>query len=161
VENRAEKVTRTNSDTEPFFSVDTTGDFGLLRRDGRLYVDKTQVIARLAGPQGDRNVFLDLTPPAVLAGTVVDRATREPLAGVHLIAIGADSEAGDAPGAEETWVAASSTESNTRGEYRLEFVPGESTSLLVPRKGYEPFLLPLDLVPRERRGGYLIALEPE
>lgn len=57
MENRAEKVKRTNSDAEPFFSVDTTGDFGLLRRDGRLYVDKTQIIARLAGPQGDRSVF--------------------------------------------------------------------------------------------------------
>ena len=44
-------------DTRPTLLVDTTGDFGVLRRDDRLYVDKTQAIARLAGPKGDRSVF--------------------------------------------------------------------------------------------------------
>lgn len=110
---------------------------------------------------GNHEVFIDLTPPAVLAGTVVDRATREPLSGAHIIAIGADSEAGYAPGAEEAWVPAGSTESNARGEYRLEFVPGETTSLLVQREGYGTFRLPLDLVPGERRGGFPILLEPD
>ncbi len=111
--------------------------------------------------QGDQNVLFDLNPPAVLAGTVIDAATREPLAGVNLVAIVVDPEAEVAPGAEEEWIPAGFTQSNAHGEYRLEFAPREATSLMVQRQGYGGFGVPLDLVPGERRGGFLIELQPE
>lgn len=111
--------------------------------------------------EGDQNLLVDLNPPAVLAGTVIDRTTREPLAGVNLIAIVVDPEAELAPGAEEEWTPAGYTQSNAHGEYRLEFAPGASTSLTVQREGYEGFGLPLDLVPGEHRGGFMIELQPE
>ena len=111
--------------------------------------------------QGDREMLIDLIPPAVLAGTVIDRATRQPVAGANLIAITVDTEAELAPGAEEPWTAAGYAQSNADGEYRLEFAPGTSTSLMVQREGYEGFGLPLDLVPGERRGGFMIELQPE
>ena len=108
--------------------------------------------------QVDQDIVIDLNPPAVLAGTVIDRATRLPLAGAHLIAIVVDTEAEVAPGAEEP---AGYALSNADGEYRLEFAPGPSTALTVQREGYEGFGLPLDLVPGERRGGFMIELQPE
>ena len=117
--------------------------------------------SRLIEIQGDHNILVDLNPPAVLAGTIVDRATRQPLADVILTAIVVDAEAELAPGAEEPWIPAGYTQSNADGEYRLEFAPGASTSLMVQREGYEGFGLPLDLVPGERRGGFMIELQPE
>ena len=51
--------------------------------------------------QVDQSILVDLNPPAVLAGTVIDRATRQPLADVILTAIVVDAEAELAPGAEE------------------------------------------------------------
>lgn len=111
--------------------------------------------------QTDQDILVDLNPPAVLAGTVIDAATREPLAGVNLIAIVVDPEAELAPGAEEEWIPAGFTQSNANGEYRLEFAPRKATSLMVQRQGYNGFGVPLDLVPGERRGGFLIELQPE
>ena len=111
--------------------------------------------------QGDQDILVDLDPPAVLTGTVIDRATRQPLAGVNLIAIVVDTEAEVAPGAEEEWTPAGSAQSNADGEYRLQFAPRMSTSLMVHRLGYEGFALPLDLAPGERRGGFLVELQPE
>lgn len=111
--------------------------------------------------QGDQNVLFDLNPPAVLAGTVIDAATREPLADANLVAIAVDPEAEVTAGAEEEWIPAGFTQSNAHGEYRLQFAPGPSTSLAVERQGYGGFGLPLDLVPGEIRGGFLIELQPE
>ncbi len=110
---------------------------------------------------GDQNILVDLNPPAVLTGTVIDRATRQPVAGANLIAIAVDTEAEVAPGAEGDWTPAGSAQSNADGEYRLQFAPGMSTSLMVHRLGYEGFGVPLDLVPGERRGGFMIELQPE
>ncbi|MCY3964967.1 MAG: carboxypeptidase regulatory-like domain-containing protein [Acidobacteria bacterium] len=111
--------------------------------------------------QADQDIFVDLNPPAVLAGTVIDAATREPLAGVNLVVVVVDPEAEVAPGAEEEWIPAGFTQSNANGEYRLEFAPRKATSLMVQRQGYDGFGVPLDLVPGERRGGFLIELQPE
>ncbi|MCY3971191.1 MAG: carboxypeptidase regulatory-like domain-containing protein [Acidobacteria bacterium] len=111
--------------------------------------------------QADQDIFVDLNPPAVLAGTVIDAATREPLAGVNLVAVVVDPEAELAPGAEEEWIPAGFTQSDANGEYRLEFAPRKATSLMVQRHGYDGFGVPLDLVPGERRGGFLIELQPE
>ncbi len=111
--------------------------------------------------QVDQSILVDLNPPAVLAGTVIDRATRQPLADVILTAIVVDAEAELAPGAEEPWIPAGYTQSNADGEYRLEFAPGTTTSLVVHRLGYEGFGVPLDLVPGERRAGFMIELQPE
>lgn len=111
--------------------------------------------------QADQDILVDLNPPAVLTGTVIDAATREPLAGVNLVAIVVDPEAKLAPGAEEEWIPAGFTQSNANGEYRLEFAPRKATSLMVQRQGYDGFGVPLDLVPGERRGGFLIELQPE
>jgi len=111
--------------------------------------------------QADKDILVDLNPPAVLAGTVVDAVTREPVAGAGLIAIVVDPEAEVAPGAEEEWIPAGFTQSNAQGEYRLEFVPRMATSLMVQRQGYDGFGVPLDLAPGERRGGFLIELQPK
>ena len=72
-----------------------------------------------------------------------------------------DTEAEVAPGAEGDWTPAGSAQSNADGEYRLQFAPGMSTSLMVHRLGYEGFGVPLDLAPGERRGGFMIELQPE
>lgn len=111
--------------------------------------------------QADQDILVDLSPPAVLAGTVIDAATREPLAGVNLIAIVVDPEAEVAPGAEEEWIPAGFTQSDANGEYRLEFAPRKATSLMVQRQGYDGFGVSLELAPGERRGGFLIELQPE
>ena len=117
--------------------------------------------ARRIEVQGDQNVLFDLSPPAVLVGTVIDAATREPLAGANLVAVVVDPEAEVAPGAEEEWIPAGFTQSNAHGEYRIEFAPGASTSLMVQRESYGGFGLPLDLAPGELRGGFMIELQPE
>ncbi|MYA07413.1 MAG: hypothetical protein F4060_06190 [Holophagales bacterium] len=111
--------------------------------------------------QADQDIFVDLNPPAVLAGTVIDAVTREPVAGASLVAIVVDPEAELAPGAEEEWIPAGFTQSNANGEYRLEFAPRMTTSLMVQRQGYDGFGVPLELTPGERRGGFLIELQPE
>ena len=111
--------------------------------------------------QADQDILVDLNPSAVLAGTVIDAVTREPVAGANLVAIVVDPEAELAPGAEEEWIPAGFTQSNANGEYRLEFAPRMTTSLMVQRQGYDGFGVPLDLVPGERRGGFLIELQPE
>ncbi|MDE2689932.1 MAG: carboxypeptidase regulatory-like domain-containing protein [Acidobacteriota bacterium] len=110
--------------------------------------------------QADQDIFVDLDPPAVLAGTVIDAVTREPVAGANLVAIVVDPEAELAPGAEEEWIPAGFTQSNANGEYRLEFAPRKATSLMVQRQGYDGFGVALDLAPGERRGGFLIELKP-
>jgi len=117
--------------------------------------------SRQVDVQGAQNILVDLNPPAVLAGTVINAATREPLAGVNLVAIVVGPEAELAPGAEEEWIPAGFTQSNANGEFRLEFAPGTSTSLMVHREGYEGFGQPLDLTPGERRGGFMVELQPE
>jgi len=111
--------------------------------------------------QTDQDILVDLNPPAVLAGTVVDAVTREPVPGAGLIAIVVDPEAELAPGAEEAWIPAGFTQSNAHGEYRLKFAPRKATSLMVQRQGYNGFGVPLDLVPGEHREGFLIELQPE
>ena len=121
--------------------------------------------------QGDQDIVVVLNPPAVLAGVVVDRTTREPLADVSVVAIAVDPPAENAL-AEEEWttpprgqrvsrtVPVGYTQSNADGEFRLQFAPGTSTTLVVERAGYRGVGLPLDLVSGERREGYLIELQP-
>ena len=111
--------------------------------------------------EADQDILVDLKPPAVLAGTILDAVTREAVAGAGLIAIVVDPEAELAPGAEEEWIPAGFTQSNANGEYRLEFAPRKATSLMVQRQGYNGFGVPLDLVPGEHREGFLIELQPE
>ncbi len=110
--------------------------------------------------QGHQHILVDLTLPAVLVGVVVDRTTREPLADVSLFATGVNRRA-EVSLAEDQWPPAGYTWSNSEGKFALHLAPGESTSLVVRREGYEGFGLTLDLVPGERREGLVIELQPE
>ena len=149
----------TTPDLEGRFQLDELGPgtctVSAEERDGRT-VERSLTLE--TGP-GEAFVELNFEPGLTLTGEV--RSQGQPLAGANLIAIVVDPEAELAPGAEEEWTPAGYTQSNAHGEYRLQFAPGASTSLMVQREGYEGFGLPLDLVPGERRGGFMIELQPE
>ncbi len=102
--------------------------------------------------QTNREVRLDLEPPATLTGLVVDARTGQPVADAFVSPI-VDIGFPDP-------VPAGMVRSDTTGRFELRTAPG-AFEVLVGREGFSERRLSVELAPSEHRRGMVFELQPE